>query len=326
MKAKAGWTVAVRDQSGRIQIRKEKLRALPKIFRLPILRGFISLFHALFIGVKALEYSANAAYEGAEVESKKEEGKKEEGAEDGGEDGTAGKKAELEKPLGKLAIATSMGLAMVLGVGLFILLPLYLTKLAGMALAVVAQSSLIFNFVDGVIRVIVFLAYVAGIGLWGEMKRVYQYHGAEHKVIHAFEAGRDLSPANVRDYSPLHPRCGTSFLLIVMVISILVFSFIPKDWSFLFKFLSRLVLMPLIAGLSYEFLKLSAKLKDNVFVRLMTRPGLLLQRLTTREPDDSQLEVAITALQEVLKIKESLEIQEVLKTQESLEIQEEKGA
>ena len=130
------------------------------------------------------------------------------------------------------------------------------------------------------------------------------YHGAEHKVIHAYEEGKDLTLENVRDNSPLHPRCGTSFLMIVMVVSILVFSFIPQDWPFLYKFLSRIVLIPLIAGSSFEFLKFSSKWSHNPLMHLLIYPGLLLQRLTTREPDDAQLEVALSALKEVLKLEE----------------------
>jgi uncharacterized protein YqhQ len=140
------------------------------------------------------------------------------------------------------------------------------------------------------------------IGLWKEMGRIFEYHGAEHKTIHAYEAGEELNVENVRPFSPLHPRCGTSFLLIVMLISIFVFSFIPQSWLFIYKFLSRLILIPFVAGLSYELLKLSARMKDNPIVHLMIMPGLLLQRLTTRDPDDRQIEVAITALKEVLKL------------------------
>jgi uncharacterized protein YqhQ len=154
--------------------------------------------------------------------------------------------------------------------------------------------------VDGVVRVLVFLIYILLIGLWSEIRRVFEYHGAEHKVIHAYEDGR-LSEADSPEYSPLHPRCGTSFLLIVMVISILVFSFIPQEWTLLWKFLARVVLIPLIAGLSYETLKLSAKTSHTPFGRAIVWPGLKLQRLTTREPDEAQVQVALRALNEVLE-------------------------
>jgi uncharacterized protein YqhQ len=138
--------------------------------------------------------------------------------------------------------------------------------------------------------------------MWKEMRRIFEYHGAEHKVIHAYESRKDLTPKKVKDYSPHHPRCGTSFLLIVMVVSIFTFSFIPQEWSYTSKFLSRLILIPPIAGLSFEFLKLSSKMRYNPLINLFIQPGLLLQRLTTREPDDAQIEVAIRALEELLAL------------------------
>jgi len=164
---------------------------------------------------------------------------------------------------------------------------------------------MLFNAVDGVIRVVIFLFYVFAIGLWKEMRRVFEYHGAEHKVIYAYEAGESLTVENAKKYKPYHPRCGTSFLLIVMVISILIFSFIPQQWPFTYKAASRFILIPLIAGISYEMLKLSARLKDNPVISLMVVPGLLLQRMTVREPDESQIEVALAAMQDVLKMEGS---------------------
>ncbi len=157
-----------------------------------------------------------------------------------------------------------------------------------------------FNLVDGIIRVAVFLSYILLISLNKDIRRVFEYHGAEHKAVHAFEAGVELTPENADKYSTLHPRCGTSFLLIVMMLSIVVFSLIPKDWPFIDKFLSRLVLMPLIAGLSYEFIKLSSKKMNNKFIKMIAVPGLRLQKLTTGQPSFDQLEVAIRALKEAL--------------------------
>ncbi|MCL4476259.1 MAG: DUF1385 domain-containing protein [Nitrospirae bacterium] len=275
MKSLSCWTVAVRDQKGEIHIKKEVLERLPKFLRLPLVRGVVGLFHALAIGIKAIEFSASKAYTG-----------------------------EDEKPLSPFTMASTIIFAMGIGIGLFIFLPLYLTKLMGLVMSGVAKSSFIFNLTDGIIRVLIFLLYVFAIGLWKDMRRIFEYHGAEHKVIHAYEAGRDLSVESVRAFSPHHPRCGTSFLLIVMVISILVFSFVPQTWPFWGKFVSRLILIPLIAGISYELLRLSAKMKENSLIHLMILPGLLLQKLTTREPDDSQIEVAIRAVKEVLLLEE----------------------
>jgi uncharacterized protein YqhQ len=275
MKAPRNWTVAVRDQKGEIHLKREAVGRLPAFLKLPVIRGTVALYQALSIGMKALEFSASRAYDDGE-----------------------------EKPMSTFAILSTMGVAVVIGIALFIFLPLYATKLAGAVLAVVSRNSLVFNLVDGIIRVFIFLGYVFAIGLWKDMRRIFEYHGAEHKVIHAYEAGRELNVDSVRAFSPQHPRCGTSFLLIVMVISILVFSCIPQAWPFAGKFLSRLVLIPVIAGLSYELLRLSAKITDNPLLNILVLPGLMLQRLTTREPDDAQIEVAIAAVQEVLKLEE----------------------
>jgi uncharacterized protein YqhQ len=275
MKSPKNWTVAVRDQKGSIHLKKEKLTEIPGFLKLPVLRGVVALFHALMLGIKAIEFSASKAYE-----------------------------EETEESLSKFSIAATIFVSILLGIGLFILLPLYATKLAGLVFEGVAKNSLLFNLTDGLLRVLVFLVYVVMIGLWKEMARIFMYHGAEHKVIHAYEAGKELTLENVRDNSPLHPRCGTSFLMIVMVVSILVFSFIPQDWPFLYKFLSRIILIPLIAGSSFEFLKFSSRWSRNPLMHMLIYPGLLLQRLTTREPDDAQLEVALSALTEVLKLEE----------------------
>ncbi|MDH5203787.1 MAG: DUF1385 domain-containing protein [Nitrospirota bacterium] len=276
MKGRKGWTVAVRGPKGDIHVKRAELKELPKILKLPIMRGVIALFHALSIGIKAIEFSASKAYED-----------------------------EDEKPMSAITMSLTIGLAILLGIVIFILLPLYATKLLGLVIPTVATNSFLFNLVDGIIRIFLFLAYIIAIGMWKEMRRIFEYHGAEHKVIHAYENGRELTIENVKDYSPLHPRCGTSFLIIVMVVSIFTFSFIPQEWSFMSKFLSRLILVPVIAGLSFEFLKLSSKMKGNLIMNLLIQPGLWLQRLTTREPDDSQIDVAIRALEEVLKIEEA---------------------
>jgi len=275
MKGRKGWTVAVRGPKGDIYVKRESLSDLPKILKLPVIRGIIALFHALSLGIKAIEFSASKAYE---------------------EDG---------KGLSPLAIGSTIGISIFLGIALFILFPLYATKLLGVPFGSINESSFIFNVVDGIIRIIVFLGYIVAIGMWKEMRRIFEYHGAEHKVIHAYECGNELTVNNIKGNSPLHPRCGTSFLLIVMIVSIFTFSCIPQDWSFLHKLLSRIVLIPAIAGISFEVLKLSAKLKENIVMNFLIQPGLMLQRLTTREPDDSQIEVAIRALQEILSIEES---------------------
>jgi uncharacterized protein YqhQ len=271
MKSQKGWTVAVRDPKGDIHLRKESLRKLPKMLKFPLMRGVVALWHALAIGIQALEFSASKAYD-----------------------------EEKEEPISSTAMALTIATSLLLGIGLFIVLPLYATKLLGTALPAVDRSSILFNLVDGVIRVTIFFLYIVLIGLWSEMRRVFEYHGAEHMVIHAYETGKEVDLTSARRFSTRHPRCGTSFLMIVMVISIVVFSLIPQPWAFTYKLLARLVLIPLIAGISYETLKFSARMKNNPVLGMLTVPGLFLQALTTREPDDNQLQVAMRALEEVL--------------------------
>jgi uncharacterized protein YqhQ len=193
---------------------------------------------------------------------------------------------------------------MALGVGfavlLFILLPLWITTwMRGYNPAV--HNWIVFNLVDGLIRVIFFLAYIILISLMKDIRRVFQYHGAEHKVVHTWEAGEELAVENARRKSTLHPRCGTSFLMFVMVVSIIVFSLFKFD-AFWALFLSRLVLVPIVSGLSYELIRLSAPRCGKGFFRLMVLPGLTLQRITTKEPSDDQLEIAIRALKESLEL------------------------
>jgi uncharacterized protein YqhQ len=265
------YTVAVRAPDKDIVVKRENIKELPRPLKRPLIRGVFALFQALSIGIKALMYSAEASGH------------------------------EEEKP-SSFSLFLTVFLAFVIGIGLFLLLPLYSTKLLGILFQSINESSLMFNFVDGIIRVAVFLIYILSINMSKEIRRVFQYHGAEHKVVHAFEAGVELTPENADKYSSLHPRCGTSFLIMVMMLSVLIFSLIPKDWPFIEKFLSRLVLIPLIAGLSYEFIKFSSKKLNNPFVRLMAMPGLWLQKLTTGMPSRDQIEVAIKALKEVLNM------------------------
>jgi len=280
MRAPRSVAIAVRRPSGEIVVRKEEAIPLSERFpvvKLPVVRGSVALFTSLIIGIKALNFSANEAMveeEGAEGEGKKEE-------------------------VSSWAMAGTMTVAFGFGILLFFMLPLYLTKLL---VPLIGSSNIVFNLVDGVIRVAVFLAYIWGISRMNDIQRVFQYHGAEHKSIFAFEAGEELTVANVRKYSCLHPRCGTSFLLIVMLVSIGIFSLIPKLWPLYMKAGSRVVLLPLIAGVSYELLKWSARNDDSRLVKMVIAPGLALQRLTTREPDDSQLEVAIRSMEEALAV------------------------
>jgi uncharacterized protein YqhQ len=175
-----------------------------------------------------------------------------------------------------------------------------LTNLLGSHYATFGTNSLLFNLTDGVFRVALFLGYVSSISFMKDIRRVFEYHGAEHKSIAAYESGEELTVQNARKYSRIHPRCGTSFLIAVMVLSILLFSVIPGSWPLWAKGISRIILLPLIAGLGYEFIKYSAKQCGNPLIKVLMMPGLWLQGLTTREPSDDQIEVAIRALNEAL--------------------------
>jgi uncharacterized protein YqhQ len=275
MRAPRSVAIAVRRPSGEIVVRKDLVIPLSERFpllKLPVLRGAAALFSSLAIGMKALNFSANEAIV--------EEGKE-------------------KQEMSPMVMGGTIALALLFGIALFFILPLYLTKLL---VPVIGTSNIVFNLVDGVIRVAVFLLYVYSISRMNDIQRVFQYHGAEHKSIFAFEAGSPLTVEKVREFSRLHPRCGTSFLLIVMLVSIFVFSLIPKLWPFYMKAGARIVLLPLIAGVSYEVLKWSASHETSALVRMLIAPGLALQRLTTREPDEGQLEVAIRSMEEALEV------------------------
>jgi uncharacterized protein YqhQ len=263
--------IAVRKPDSEIVVRSEKLTPLKERFRpfkWPILRGIAVLFESLVWGMKALTYSANQA-----VEEEDEDGK--------------------TKEMGGFTIAITMIISMALGIGLFVILPERLANL-------VSNRSIVFNAADGLIRLSVFLAYVIIISRFKHIARVFEYHGAEHKSIHAYEAGEELTEENALKHSPQHPRCGTAFLMTVMVVGILVFSIFGKPPSILFRIGTRLLLLPFIAGISYEIIKLASKKQDNRFVKFIMLPGIWMQHLTTREPSRDQIQVALRSLKEVL--------------------------
>jgi uncharacterized protein YqhQ len=267
MRAPAAWAVAVRRPDGRIEATRQPLPRLSsrsRLARLPLIRGVLVLGESLTLGFKALSWSAQKAV---------------------GED---------EKPLSKGQVAGSMTLALLLFAGLFIVGP------AALARFLTAGSAFLFNLAEGVIRLGLFLAYLWLLGRSSDIRRVFQYHGAEHMAIHAFEGGVDLSVGSVARYRPEHPRCGTSFLLIVVVGSIILFSLLGRpEWPLLVA--SRLLGIPVIAGISYEVLKFSGTRTDRRLGRVLVAPGLWLQRLTTRVPDLTQIEVAVASLLSALE-------------------------
>jgi uncharacterized protein YqhQ len=272
MRGISTWAVAVRNPEGQIEITSESLVPWAKrhrLWRVPVLRGVVALGESLKIGFRALAISANAQME------EDEEGNKEE--------------------IGGWMWGLTVVFSLVLAVGLFFVVPVGLTSLIKDQLG----NAFLFWLVEGILRTAIFIAYIVAISRLPDLRRVFEYHGAEHKTISCYEAEDELVPARAKLYSRLHPRCGTSFLLIVMVLAIFVFAPIGLPaWYWLLA--SRILGIPLIAGLSYEVIKWAGKNRRKRWVRAVMWPGLMLQNLTTREPDEDQLVVAIAALEKVL--------------------------
>jgi len=283
--------VAVRTPDKGIIIDKKPVASILqkyKFLKLPIIRGVVSFIESLIMGTKALMFSAELVDIEEEEDKKKKETMTEEERK-----ATEAKEGKMKN----LAIYFSVAISLVFGVGLFMLLPTVVVGLARDYLFKGANNFWV-TLLEGVIRIAIFLAYVSLVSLMKDIRRVFEYHGAEHKTIFCYESGEELTVENARRFSRLHPRCGTSFLLIVMVISIIVFSFI--SWSNPWQRLGiRLLLLPVVAGLSYEVIKFAGRSKSKC-MRLVSMPGMWLQKITTREPDDSQLEVAIASLKAVL--------------------------
>ena len=279
--------IAVRKSNGEIVVKKEPFVSLVKKHRFlnfPILRGAIALVETLYIGMKALSFSADVLIQ------EEEEGEKKQSEQ----------KICEKNPYQKSDFFTSLWLVITLVIGvvlalfLFFYLPLLIADFIGV------KQGFLFNLTSGMIRISIFLVYLWIITLWKSMRRIFEYHGAEHKSIYALESGEKLEVKNVRKYSTHHPRCGTSFLLIVMLVSIAVYIFLGRPQTVTDR-LTRLLFVPLIAGISYEIIKLSGKKRLSKLMKIFLAPGLWLQRLTTKEPDDEQLKVAIVALEKCLE-------------------------
>ncbi len=263
--------IAVRKPDGAIALRTEPFKSIVKRYKLlniPILRGGLVLLETLYIGIKALNFSGDIAM-------------------------SAEKNQNQKNRWNNLWMGLTVVFALGLGMVFFFYLPLVLTEMMGF------HSGFWFNLVDGIIRLLFFLAYIYGISFWKEIRRVFEYHGAEHKTIFAYENQKPLVTDSAVPYSTHHPRCGTSFLLIVMLVSIVVFMFLGKPMTIGDR-LVRLAFVPLIGGISYELIKLSAKAYKYALFRFFIQPGLWLQRITTKEPDESQLEVALVALKSAI--------------------------
>jgi uncharacterized protein YqhQ len=282
---------AIRRASGAIEVKIDEYVSFTqrrKQFNIPIIRGAVTLIEVMILGIKTLQWSADKAMEDIEEKEKKE-----------------GKKAKEKKKAGMSTASAifTVTVALLIGIGLFFILPLYLTT----EIFNIEKDALLFNFVSGIMRIVFFLLYVWGISYMKDVKRLFQYHGAEHKSIFAFEDKVFLSARNVQAYSTFHPRCGTSFIVIVMLVSLLFFAILDTviisltgSIDLFTRLITHIPLIPFVGGISYEALKTSAKHADSAIVRLLISPGLGLQRITTSQPDDEQIEVAVTALKAAL--------------------------
>lgn len=289
MKNMDRYAVSVRKPNGKIETKVEECVSFAEkhpLFQLPIFRGMVNFLESMVIGMKTLNYSASF-YEDEEeqTESRTEQ--------------------FLEKILGEKAEKIIMGIVLVfslaISIGLFMILP----YIASEALGKLIQNEYAVLLMEGIIRIAIFLGYIVLISQMEDIKRVFMYHGAEHKTINCLEAGVELTPENVDNFSRLHKRCGTSFIFIVMIISMVFFFFIRVDTIWL-RIVLRLLFLPLVAGVSYEFIRLAGS-SDHPLVQIFSKPGLALQRLTTKEPDHSMIEVAIASVEGVFDWREYLE-------------------
>jgi uncharacterized protein YqhQ len=284
MRSPHAWGIACRKPSGAMSVHSEPLERLSekhKWMAWPVVRGVITLGHAMTLGFRALKFSANVALEELQPASEPAQPEK--------------KKFEISGWIAAVNIIFS--------VGFFIFMYKYLPLLAATELKKVNPAlggQVMFNLVDGIIRLTLFLLFIGLTALWPDIRRVYQYHGAEHKTVFAFEGGDPLDTPSVQKYSTYHPRCGTSFLMTVMIISILVYMLFPVT-TFWARFALRIALLPVITGISYEVIRFAAKHRGSLFA-FMTAPGLWLQRITTQPPSDSQAETAIIALEEAMAL------------------------
>lgn len=294
MKNQEKYAVAVRKPDQEIVVETSTYEGLiknKKIRNMPILRGVFSFIESLVLGMKTLTFSASFFEEEEEEKSGSRKAEKRAGAKKPAP--TEEEQKKKEKRQENALMGGTVAISIVLAVAIFMVLPYYISVFFQRFIT----SQTLLALLEGVIRLTIFIGYVAAISLMPDIKRVYMYHGAEHKCINCIEQGMDLTVENVRKSSRLHKRCGTSFLLIVMLISIVFFLFIRVD-NRLLQLLLRLVSIPVIAGVSYEFIRLAGR-SDHMLVNLFSKPGLLLQRITTREPDDSMIEVGIASVEAV---------------------------
>ncbi len=280
MRAPHSYCVAVRKANGEMVTEEAPLSKVSEkypIFKHPVVRGVGTLGQALWLGIKALQFSANAALDENDPEKKPQQ-------------------------ISGWLMGLNLAFSFAFFVFLYKFVPLWLTtRLQEWYPAV--QGRIAFNAVDGVIRIVIFLGFLYAISRWKDIRRVFEYHGAEHRVVFNFESGQPLTVANAQRFTTFHPRCGTSFLLVVMMVSMVVYTLLPFD-GFVARFVSRVALLPLIAGVSYEMIRFAARRRASLMAAL-TAPGLWLQRITTKPPSDDQTEVAIRALEGAMTLEEA---------------------
>lgn len=288
-------TAAVRKKDGTIKTRElaySSLATRSNFFKTPILRGVVNLIEMMFLGMKMLNFSA------------------EEFAQDGEEEKEKGEKKSLPKKDSKWFDAATMVFSFIISfaiaIFMFKFIPLYTTEWLRSNFPFIADNYVIFNLIEGLIRIAIFILYIFVLSLFKSFHRIFEYHGAEHMAVHAYEKGAALTPENVKKEHPEHPRCGTSFLVAVFIVSIIVYSLVPRNPEFLLNLTQRILVIPLIAGIGYEVLKWSAKHREHPLMKLVVFPGLLTQKITTQQPDEKQIEVAITALQKALALEKEI--------------------
>lgn len=277
-------TMAVRKENGEIVVRADPYKSLvrrARFFGLPLIRGMVVLIESLVIGMRALTYSQDVMlYE---------------------DDHHKKNRSPLQVIFDGIMLVITIAFSFALAIFFFKFLPLWITQWLTSVWPQLGTSTILYNLFDGILKVTFFVLYVAGIGLMPPVRRVFAYHGAEHKAIFAYEKHGTVTPAFTKKESPRHPRCGTSFIIQLFLISVLVYIFLPTHDTFFLKFVERVAVLPLIAGLSYELLKVNARFQKKAVFQWLASPGLWLQYITTKEPDDAQIEVAVTALNKALE-------------------------
>src|SRR3989344_7512414 len=265
MRTKDKAAIAIRKPNQKIKIKKLEIKSFQnKFFKLPLIRGIIALIETLILGIKALNYSANENLEEPE------------------------KKQEKISPI--YFIITAI-FSLILALVIFKFIPLLITQ--ALTNKTLIKNKILFNIIEGLLKIIILFVYILIISRMKDIQRIFQYHGAEHKVVNCYENKLPLTLQNIKKFSTIHTRCGTSFIILVLIVSIIIYSFLPSDVTFIKKLTYRILLLPLIAAISYEIIKIK---KSNFLIKILTYPGTLLQKLTTKEPDEKQIEIAVKAL------------------------------